>query len=78
MALLFLLPALFIAGSAAIGLWVWGVVSFLIVRWIYGILPFGVSGVAEVHPTLNGAGGQKKVVVVKGEGLSGDVKVQSA
>jgi hypothetical protein len=45
---------------------------------VYSILPLGVSGVAEVHPTLNGVGEGKKVVVVKGEGLSGDVKVQGA
>lgn len=51
-------------------------VSFVVLRWIYGILPFGVQGIAEVG-TTNGAGG-KKVVVVKGEGLRGDVKVENA
>jgi len=54
----------------------WAVTSFVVLRWVYGILPLGVSGVAEVHPTVNGAGNGRRVVVVKGEGLSGDVKLQ--
>ena len=71
-ALLILLPTLFITVSLAIAVWAWAVGSFLLARWVYSIIPLSAKGKAEVG-YLNG---NKKVVAAKtGEGY-GDVKAE--
>jgi hypothetical protein len=47
-ALLILLPTLFVTISTGLGIWVWGVGSFLLARWLYNLIPVSVRGVAEV------------------------------
>lgn len=69
-ALLILLPVLFITVSLALALWIWAVSSFLLARWVYNVFPVGVGGRAEV-----GMPNGKKVVVEKGEGWKGDGEV---
>jgi hypothetical protein len=67
-ALLVLVPTLFITVSLGLVVWIWAVTSFLVARWIYNIVPINVRGKAEAK-IPNG-----KVVVSKsGEGY-GDVK----
>ena len=68
-ALLVLVPTLFITVSLGVGIWVWAVSSFVIARWIYGILPVSVRGTTEV-----GLPGGRRVVVDKGENGVSDVK----
>lgn len=68
-ALLVLVPTLFITVSLGIVVWIWAVTSFLVARWLYNIVPINVKGHAEAQMP-NG----KKIVVHKtGEGY-GDVK----
>ncbi|PMD58177.1 uncharacterized protein K444DRAFT_644112 [Hyaloscypha bicolor E] len=46
-ALLLLVPTLFITVSLGIVLWVWAVSSFLIARWIYNFVPVRVARITE-------------------------------
>jgi len=68
-ALLVLLPALFITVSLGLVVWIWAVTSFVVARWVYNIVPINVRGSGEAE-FPNG----KKIVLSKtGEGY-GDVK----
>jgi hypothetical protein len=53
-------PTLFVTVSLALGLWVWGLTTFFVVRWAYGVLPVGVKSEEVV---VNG----RKVVFGKTE-----------
>jgi hypothetical protein len=64
---------LFVTVGLGIGVWVWAISSFLVVRWIYGLIPISVKGAVKVEG-VNGDGiGGKKFVIEKRDGL-GDVK----
>ena len=43
-AMLILAPALFITLILSIGIWAWGVATFLAVRWLYNLIPYNVKG----------------------------------
>lgn len=68
-ALLVLIPTLFVTVSLGIVVWIWAVSSFVIVRWIYNSIPISVKGNTEVALPS----GKKVVVNKSGEGY-GDVK----
>ncbi|PVH87019.1 hypothetical protein DL98DRAFT_526323 [Cadophora sp. DSE1049] len=68
-ALLVLVPTLFITVSLAIVVWIWAVSSFLIARWVYNVVPVSVRGRTEVALP----NGKTAVVEKTGEGY-GDVK----
>ncbi|KAG4424917.1 hypothetical protein IFR04_001888 [Cadophora malorum] len=68
-ALLVLVPTLFITVSLAIVVWVWAVSSFLVARWVYNVVPVSVKGMTEVALP----NGKVAVVEKTGEGY-GDVK----
>merc|ERR1712093_972733 len=68
-ALLVLVPTLFITVSLAIVVWVWAVSSFLVARWVYNVVPVSVKGRTEVALP----NGKVAVVEKTGEGY-GDVK----
>jgi len=68
-ALLVLVPTLFITVSLGIAVWIWAVSSFLIARWVYNIVPINVRGKTEVGLP----NGKKAVVTKTGDGY-GDVK----
>jgi hypothetical protein len=70
-ALLVLVPILFVTVSLGIGLWVWAVGSFLLARWVYGMVPLSVKGGMEVAMP-NG----KTVVVNKSGDGYGDVEAK--
>lgn len=70
-ALLVLIPTLFVTVSLGIVVWVWAVTSFLVARWVYNIIPINVRGKAEM-----GLPNGKKVVVDKGDGWRGEGKVK--
>lgn len=68
-ALLVLVPTLFITVSLGIAVWIWAVCTFLIAKWVYDMIPVNVRGGAVVDMP-NG----KSVVLEKtGEGY-GDVR----
>jgi len=69
-ALLILVPTLFITVSLGILIWIWAVSSFLVARWVYNVVPVNVRGKAEV-----GLPNGKKGVVEKREGWSAEGKV---
>lgn len=69
-ALLILVPTLFITVSLGIVVWIWAVSSFLAARWVYNVVPVNVRGKAEV-----GMPNGEKVVVNKQDGWSGEGKV---
>ena len=62
MAMVLLVPTLFVAFGVGVLVWVWAVSSFIIGRWMYGLIPGGFKGVARV----NGPAGTK-VVLLKDE-----------
>ena len=68
-ALLVLLPTLFITVSLGIVVWIWAVSSFLIARWVYNFVPINVKGRTEISLP----NGKKAVVTKSGEGY-GDFK----
>jgi membrane protein implicated in regulation of membrane protease activity len=68
-ALLVLLPTLFITVSLAIMTWVWAVSSFVVARWVYDAMPISRHGKTEVA-LQNG----KKTVANNIGGGYGDVK----
>lgn len=70
-ALLVLLPTLFITVSIGIAVWIWLVSSFLIARWVYNIVPINVRGKTEVGLP----NGKKAVVTKSGEGY-GDLDAE--
>ncbi len=43
-ALLILVPTLLATFSISIGVWAWGVASFIILRWLYNMIPSSVKG----------------------------------
>lgn len=54
-ALLALVPTLFLTGGLALLLWAWAVGSFVVARWLWGLVPAGVKAGWEVeHPAANG------------------------
>ncbi|KAF8848756.1 hypothetical protein BDZ45DRAFT_681022 [Acephala macrosclerotiorum] len=67
-ALLVLVPTLFITVSLGFIFWVWAISSFLVSKWVYDRISVNVKGQTEV-----GLPNGKKFVVDKGEGL-GDFK----
>jgi membrane protein implicated in regulation of membrane protease activity len=72
-ALLVLIPTLFVTVSIGIAVWIWLVSSFLIARWVYNVVPINVRGKTEVGLP----NGRKAVVTKSGEGygdLDGEVK----
>lgn len=69
MALLVLIPTLFVTISLGIAVWVWLVSSFLIARWVYNMAPINVRDRTEVGLP----NGKKTVVTKSGEGY-GDTK----
>jgi membrane protein implicated in regulation of membrane protease activity len=70
-ALLLLLPTLFVTVSLGIVVWIWAVSSFLVARWVYDVVPVNVRGKAEV-----GLPNGKKIVVDKQDGWRGEGKVE--
>jgi len=75
-ALLFLVPTLFITGSLGIAVFIWAVSSFLVARWIYNIVPVNVKGKGE----LALPNGKKAVVTKTGEGygdFNADIKAEN-
>ena len=59
-AMLLLAPTLLITLALSVGIWAWGVATFLAVRWLYDLIPYSVKGgFAE-----DGASGRKLVVHV--------------
>jgi len=68
-ALLVIVPTLFITVSLGIVVWIWAVSSFLVARWVYNIVPVRVKGTTEV-----GLPNGKKVVVDKSADGYGDLK----
>lgn len=71
-ALIVLIPTLFVTVGSAILVWMWAIGSFLVVRWVYDMVPVSVRGTTEV-----GLPNGKKFVVDKGEGkteFSGGVR----
>lgn len=69
-ALLVLIPVLFIAVSLAIGTWLWAVATFLVSRWIYNVLSLSMGGTTEIAIPNT-----KKIVVSKSADGYADVKV---
>lgn len=71
MALLVLVPTLFVTVSLGIAVWIWAVTSFLVARWVYNVVPVNVRGKAEM-----GLPNGKKVVVNKSDGWmdNGEIK----
>lgn len=68
-ALLLLIPTLFITVSLAIGLWIWGVASFVVARWVYNVLPFVVRGNVQAEKKDVNGSGNGVSVWKEGEGL---------
>ncbi|KAI1407680.1 hypothetical protein F5Y13DRAFT_124499 [Hypoxylon sp. FL1857] len=73
-AMLFLVPTLFITFSIALLLWLWAAATFFAGRWVYGRLPFGIDGNSKV--VANGAGG-KKVIFEKKDGDGADFGIKT-
>lgn len=70
-ALVILIPTLFVTVSIGIMVWIWAVLSFIVARWVYNVVPIRTKGKTEID-LYNG----KKVVVSKtGEGF-GDAKAE--
>jgi len=70
-ALLVLVPTLFITVSLGIVVWIWAVSSFLVARWVYNVVPVNVRGKAEM-----GLPNGKKVVVNKEDGWRSEGRVE--
>jgi len=68
-ALLVLVPTLFITVSLGIVVWIWAVSSFLVAKWVYNIVPVRVKGTTEL-----GLPNGKNVVVDKSGDGYGDFK----
>jgi hypothetical protein len=43
-ALLLLIPVLFVTISLGIAIWIWAVSSYLLAKWVYGLVPLSVKG----------------------------------
>ncbi|TVY35923.1 hypothetical protein LSUB1_G006355 [Lachnellula subtilissima] len=68
-ALLLLVPTLFVTVSLGLIVWIWAVSSFVVVRWVYNLVP--VKGAAKVE-LVNGK--VLKVEKREGEAPRGEVK----
>ncbi|KIN05900.1 hypothetical protein OIDMADRAFT_112846 [Oidiodendron maius Zn] len=66
-ALLLLIPTLFVTVSLGIAVWIWAVSSFLVARWIWNILPVNVRGNTEVLLP----NGRKAVFTKSTDGIGG-------
>ncbi|KAH8882249.1 hypothetical protein GQ53DRAFT_753741 [Thozetella sp. PMI_491] len=42
-ALLLLVPTLLTTFSIGVGAWAWGVASFMVLRWLYGLMPYSIK-----------------------------------
>jgi hypothetical protein len=62
-ALLLLVPTLFVTFSVGVLVWIWAVASFVVGKWIYNMVPVSVKGIARVD-VPNG----RRVVITKDEG----------
>lgn len=61
--MLVLVPALFVAFSVAVLVWLWAAATFLVGRWVYNRLPVSVRGDVRV-----GAPNGKQVIFQKERG----------
>ena len=43
-AMLVLAPTLLLTLALSVGVWAWGVATFLAVRWLYNLIPYNVKG----------------------------------
>src|SRR6202012_5948959 len=71
-ALLVLVPTLFITISLGIAVWIWAVTSFLVARWVYNVVPVNVRVRTEV-----GLPNGKKVVINKNDGWRDNGEIKS-
>lgn len=78
-ALLFLVPTLFVTFTIALLLWAWAAASFFASRWVYQRLPFSVDGDGQL--IMTNSTGNKQVIFQGKKGDDGgsfDVKAEAA
>ncbi|KAK3359469.1 hypothetical protein B0T25DRAFT_514986 [Lasiosphaeria hispida] len=71
-----LVPTLFITGGIGILAWAWAVASFIVVRWLYGVLQ-GIAG-ADGLEVQRYNGTKKNGIQVDAKSGGGDSKIDGA